>query len=240
MCKHHLLWQNHVTIKLLWFWLRDRLISAVVNICDRHVFNKLLTYLLTYLLKTVYYNVDTISDWLQVAPWYLRVLLRRLSSLLCWFLCYVLLRTASVRSSAGVSSNQDGGTWNMIRVRVDCAGVWCTEWRICGWYSWPNVSSSTPPHSLQWFSDCVNYQLLSWLQAVRILSTHISHGSVATCLMCGGMFSDRFIANSYRMPVNIRWKYGQEYDVSFFDSPCSLYRDAAVALMWLWIRNTLL
>ena len=53
---------------------------------------------------------------------------------------------------------------------------------------------------------------------------HISQGSVATCLKCGGIFKDNFVANLILSPrvkkvsksVNIWWSYEREFGVLFF------------------------
>ena len=58
---------------------------------------------------------------------------------------------------------------------------------------------------------------------------HLSQGSVATYLTCGGIFKHEFVANlQMSQPVKEFWKsiniwgsYGQEYSVLFFDSRCS-------------------
>ena len=57
---------------------------------------------------------------------------------------------------------------------------------------------------------------------------HISQGSVATYLRCGGMFKQEFVENlalslslkEFRKSVNIFGSYGQEFSVLFFDSRC--------------------
>ena len=53
---------------------------------------------------------------------------------------------------------------------------------------------------------------------------HISQGSVATRLKCGGMFKHEFVANllpsllvkKFRKSDNSWWSYGQEFGVLFF------------------------
>jgi len=53
---------------------------------------------------------------------------------------------------------------------------------------------------------------------------HISQGSVATCLRCGGLFKYEFVANlpvslpvkEFRKSANIWGSYGQEFGVLFF------------------------
>jgi len=61
---------------------------------------------------------------------------------------------------------------------------------------------------------------------------HISQGSVATQLRCGGMFSNQFITNflqnapvkKFWESVNISRRYGQNFVAYFFGPPCILYR----------------
>jgi len=61
---------------------------------------------------------------------------------------------------------------------------------------------------------------------------HISQGSVATYVRCGGIFKYEFVANlplslpvkEFRKSVIIWGSYGQEFSVLFFiDSLCSLH-----------------
>ena len=57
---------------------------------------------------------------------------------------------------------------------------------------------------------------------------HISQGSVATYLRCGGIFKYDFVANlpvslsvkKFRKSVNIWRSYGQEFSVLFFETQC--------------------
>jgi len=58
---------------------------------------------------------------------------------------------------------------------------------------------------------------------------HISQGSVATQLRCGGMFGNHFITNfpqnapvkKFWESVNIWQRYGQNFVAYFFEPPCS-------------------
>jgi len=62
---------------------------------------------------------------------------------------------------------------------------------------------------------CAHDLPLRNLQLVQILTIYILQGSVATRLKCGGIFSDRFIANllegasvkEFLKSVNIWWRY---------------------------------
>jgi len=57
---------------------------------------------------------------------------------------------------------------------------------------------------------------------------HISQGSVATLLRCGGMFGNHFITNfpqnapvkKFWKSVNISQRYGQKFVAYFFGPPC--------------------
>ena len=72
---------------------------------------------------------------------------------------------------------------------------------------------------------------------------HISQGSVATYLRCGGIFKYEFVANlPMSLPVKKFWKsvniwgsYGQEFSVLFFETQC--ITDSAIILTALRINN---
>jgi len=61
--------------------------------------------------------------------------------------------------------------------------------------------------------------LFSQLLSMAISWTHISHGSIATCLRCGGIFSNHFNANlllnqlvkEFWKLVKILWSYRHEF-----------------------------
>jgi len=67
------------------------------------------------------------------------------------------------------------------------------------------------------------------LDCRQFSDSHISQGSVATHLRCGGICKYEFVANlplslsakELRKLVNIWESYGQEFNVLFFDSQCS-------------------
>ena len=55
------------------------------------------------------------------------------------------------------------------------------------------------------------------LWSVKFLKTNISQGSVATCVRCGGIFIDYFIANlllNVAVKFKIRSKTGEDMDES--------------------------
>ena len=66
---------------------------------------------------------------------------------------------------------------------------------------------------------------------------HISKGSVATYLRCGGIFKDEFVANlplslpvnKFRKSVNVWGSYGQEFSVLFFETQCRFVTDTGSA-----------
>ena len=65
---------------------------------------------------------------------------------------------------------------------------------------------------------------------MQFLKINISQGSVATPVKCAGICNDHFIVNfllsvsmkEFKKSVNICRRYKQDFDVSFFDSRCSL------------------
>ena len=75
-------------------------------------------------------------------------------------------------------------------------------------------------YSTLWFIINCN----TYFRMMPFFCIHISQGSVATCLKCGGIFKHKFVANflpsrimkNFWKSDNILWSYGQESGVLFF------------------------
>ena len=97
-------------------------------------------------------------------------------------------------------------------------------WQICNEVTYPNLNAL-----LYYFQSCdLSLITIHKLDCRNFTEIHISQGSVATYLRCGGILKCEFVANlSLSLPVKEFWKsvnvwerYGQEFGVLFFDSRC--------------------